>query len=720
MLNLQGSAGSGKGRTPGIRGLKRTLLYTALFGMPLAAPAGTLTGLEFAPAENERVSIRFELDEKADLPRHFSIEKPARIALDLAGTDLGLDGRHHDVDIGAVDSIDVVEAAGRTRAVVNLVRSAAYEVTTEGNTVILTVNRAGTRGSAGSQTRIEAAMQSAEPAAAGATGKGVTNIDFRRGRDETGRVLISLSDPGTPMNIRRQGRELIIDLPESHLPESLRRRLDVADFATPVQMIDAMPHQGGTRIVIEPQGEYQHLAYQAGNELTVEVQPVTEQEQQLAAEKEKTYTGERLTLKFQDIGIRPLLQLLADFTDLNIVISDSVQGNMSLRLQNVPWDQALDIILQTNGLSMRQKGNVILVAPTEEFAAQDRRRAEANKQEKALAPLVTEFVQVNYAKADDLAGLLKSSGNNFLSDRGKVTVDSRTNTLLVQDTAQQLEQIRELVDRLDVPVKQVLIESRIVVATDSFTRELGTRFGVTAVGDNGDSGIIAGSGSASGTNTMANNALNNITSTGSPYPVGVPSLGDRLAVDLPTANPAGSFALAILGEDALVDLEISAMQAEGQGEIISNPRVITSNNKKARIEQGEEIPYQEATSSGATNVEFKKAVLAVEVTPQITPNDNIIMDINVSQDTRGETTNGVPAINTREVETQVLMKNGETIVLGGIYEFSSTEDLQKVPFLGDIPGLGRLFKHTLRNDDKAELLIFVTPKIIDNELAGGR
>ena len=436
---------------------------------------------------------------------------------------------------------------------------------------------------------------------------------------------------------------------------------------------------------------------------------------------DREYTGERLTLSFQDIETRAVLQLLADVSGRNIIVSDSVAGNVTLRLQNVPWDQALDIVLATKGLDMRENGGVIIVAPADEIAAREKADLEARKDIRELEPLLSEFLQVNYAKASDLAELMKgkggaTKGNAMLSERGSVAIDERTNTLLVQDVSENLAQIRRLVSTLDIPVRQVLIESRIVIVSDDFSRELGIRWGVTAVNDTSD-GLIAVSGSNSGTNTIVNSALNNLQSTGSPYPVQLPAQGDRYNVNLPIANPAGRLGLALLGEDYLVDLELSAAQAEGRGEVISSPRVITANQKEASIRQGVEIPYQESSSSGATSTQFKEAVLSLTVTPQITPDDRIILDLTVTKDSVGQVVSderggSIPSIDTREVVTQVLVNNGQTVVLGGVYETEEGQRVSKVPFLGDIPGVGVLFRSTRTVSRKSELLIFVTPKIL--------
>jgi type IV pilus assembly protein PilQ len=497
------------------------------------------------------------------------------------------------------------------------------------------------------------------------------------------------------------------------------------DFATPVTTVDTLRTNLDTRIVISAEGKYEQLAYQSDKEFTIEINPAAadiEEGSNLFSET-KEYEGQRLTLNFQDIETRAVLQLLAETSGRNIVVSDTVQGNVTLRLRNVPWDQALDIVLTTKGLDMRQNGNVIIVAPAEEIAARETADLEAKLAISELEPMYSEFLQVNYAKASDLATLISASGggNSMLSDRGSIAVDGRTNTLLVQDTAERLQDVRRMVATLDVPIKQVLIETRIVVVRDDFSRDLGIRLGVTAFNENSTDGVTVTSGSGEGTDTMVGSAIDNLAdpAIGTIYPLDVPILGNRYNVNVPIANPAGRFALAVLESDFLVDLELTALEAEGRGEIVSTPRVITANQKEASIEQGVEIPYQQAASSGATTIQFKKAVLSLTVTPQITPDDKIIMDLRVHKDNVGDivSTGGlggtVPSIDTRAIETQVLVANGQTVVLGGIYETERRETIKKVPFLGDIPVLGALFRSKQRVDNKAELLIFVTPRILE-------
>jgi type IV pilus assembly protein PilQ len=492
------------------------------------------------------------------------------------------------------------------------------------------------------------------------------------------------------------------------------------DFSTPVSTIDALRTNRDARIVISANGSYEQLAYQSDNEFTIEINPVAAKDQASSSlfSATKEYEGQRLTLNFQDIETRAVLQLLAETSGKNIVVSDTVTGNVTLRLRNVPWDQALDIVMTTKGLDMRQNGNVIIVAPAEEIAARETADLTAQQAISELEPLYSEFLQVNYAKAADLQTLISGDGNTMLSERGSIAVDDRTNTLLVRDTAERLQNIRRLVRTLDIPIKQVLIESRIVIVNDDFSRDLGARLGLTAYDENSTDGVTVISGSGIGTDTMINSAIANLGSSGTIFPIQLPLLNNRYNVNVPIQPAAGRFSLAVLETEYLIDLELSALEAEGRGEIISTPRIITANQKEAKIEQGVEIPFQQSASSGATTIQFKKAVLSLTVTPQITPDNNIIMDLKVHKDSVGEiiSTGGlggtVPSIDTRNVETQVLVADGQTVVLGGIYETERRETITKVPFLGDLPFVGFMFRSKQRVDNKAELLIFVTPRIL--------
>ena len=688
-----------------------------------AQEGNTLQDIQVQSLPGQRVELRLIMSESAPEPLSFTIENPARIALDLPNTTLGLSSRRQDVNLGPLDTVLTAEANGRTRVVLNLGSMVQYETRRSGNTVIVTLGD-GEDYSAGT-TQFASAPASDTRSYAAPGSRSISNVDFRRTSDGGGRIIVDLTDPSTPVDIRQEGGRVVATFKDTGLPAELMRRLDVMDFATPVTTVDTLRTNRDARIVISANGKYEQLAYQSDNEFTIEINPATvstEKESSLFSET-KEYEGQRLTLNFQDIETRAVLQLLAETSGKNIVVSDTVQGNVTLRLRNVPWDQALDIVMTTKGLDMRQNGNVIIVAPAEEIAARETADLEAKLAISELEPVYSEFLQVNYAKASDLASLItgSSGGNPLLSERGSVGVDDRTNTLLVQDTAERLQNIRRLVTTLDIPIKQVLIESRIVVVNDDFSRDLGMRLGVTALNENSNDGLTVISGSGIGTDTMIGSAIENLSdpANGTIYPVQLPALNNRYNVNLPIGDAAGRFSLAILESEYLVDLELTAMEAEGRGEIVSTPRVITANQKEATIKQGVEIPYQQSASSGATTVQFKEAVLELVVTPQITPDNNIIMDLRVSKDNVGDiiSTGGlggtVPSIDTRSVETQVLVANGQTVVLGGIYETERRETINKVPFLGDIPFAGALFRSKQRVDNKAELLIFVTPRILE-------
>ena len=691
-----------------------------------AQDSNRLQDIQVQSLPGQRVELKLIMSGTAPDPLAFTIDDPARIALDLPDTTLGLSSRRRDVNLGPLDTVLTAEANGRTRVVLNLDAMVPYDTRKSGNTIFVTL---GTDQADAAVTQFSGSSSpsGAAPTFAAAGARQINSVDFRRTRDGGGRVMVNLSDPGTPVDIRQEGGRVVAIFKDTALPAELMRRLDVMDFATPVTTVDTLRTNLDTRIVITAEGKYEQLAYQSDNEFTIEINPAPEELEQGSSlfSETREYEGQRLTLNFQDIETRAVLQLLAETAGRNIVVSDTVQGNVTLRLRNVPWDQALDIVMTTKGLDKRENGNVIIVAPAEEIAARETADLEARQAILELEPLYSEFLQVNYAKASDLAALIGGGAggaggqtNSLLSDRGSVGIDDRTNTLLVQDTAERLQDIRRLVRTLDIPIRQVLIESRIVVVNDDFSRDLGVRFGMTGIQENSSDGIISVTGSSEGSDTIVTSALDNLASTGTPFPVTAPGIADRYAVNVPIENPAGRLALAVLDSDYIVDLELTALQAEGRGEIVSTPRVITANQKEARIEQGVEIAYQESASSGATTTQFKKAVLALTVTPQITPDDNIIMDLLVSKDNVGELTPSatgglVPSIDTRSVETQVLVRDGQTVVLGGIYETERRETISKVPFLGDIPGVGVLFRSKSDTSNKAELLIFVTPRILN-------
>jgi len=714
---------------PARRALARALLGMVCGGSLAfahsAADAATLDDIRYTSLPGDRVQVEMQLSEplSAD-PLSFTIDNPARIALDFPGTTLNLPVRTQTVGVGKVESVSAAEAEGRTRVVMNLVQVVPYSLQTEGNRVkvILEGVPADITSNA---TRPIAGVAPAPSAAAAtltmpgtATGENINAIDFRRGANGEAQVVVDLSNPNVGINIDDKGGKLVVDFVDTALPSDLDRKLDVTDFATPAKEIDTFRHGNGTRMVVTSSGLYEHLAYQSDNIFTLEMKPLTkEQEEELKKEK-FGYTGERLSLNFQDIEVRAVLQLIADFTGFNLVTSDTVGGNVTLRLKNVPWDQAMDLILKTKGLGMRKNGNVVMVAPQEEIAAREKLELEAQKQLQELAPLRTEFVQVNYAKASEIAALLKAKENNLLSDRGNVSVDQRTNTLLVQDTADNITQVRKVVEALDIPVRQVLIESRIVVANEDFSKDIGVRFGYSQINNPKNLDLNEGGGRQSDLVSIIGGSIEGDVDYGGGTGFVTPQGEENYIVNLPVTSPAAAFRWSIgkIGS-YLLQLELSALQVEGRGEVIASPQVITANQKEATIESGTEIPYQEATSSGATNVSFKKAVLSLKVTPHITPDDRVIMDLTVNRDSVGQVFAGVPSIDTNEVNTQVLVENGETVVLGGIFESENRSDKDLVPFFGDIPYLGNLFKRTGTSSSKQELLIFVTPKILKEGLS---
>ncbi len=696
--------------------LGRCSALLLLLGMAVQtqAQSRSLDGISHAALPGDEVQIKLTFSAPVDSePMHFTIDNPARIALDFPDTGLKLQDKTQSIGVGMAHSVTAVEASGRTRVVLNLVQSVPYDLETQGNTVIVTLEGSGRSAAARVESSDMAATRSSESRSPDlvATGR-IDDIDFRRGSEGQGRIVVTLSDPSVSVDMSKEGDKVIVDFLDTNLPQQLDRRLDVIDFATPVSEIDTRSRGNGVRMQVSTINDnYDYLAYQTDNVLTVEVKPLTEKEKEEQKKDEFGYTGERLSLNFQDIEVRAVLQLIADFTGLNMVASDSVGGNVTLRLKNVPWDQALDIILKSKGLGMCQVGNVIMVAPQEEIAAREKLELESEKQLEELEPMRTEFLQVNYAKADDLATLIKAETNNLLSDRGNVTVDQRTNTLIVQDTAASLQAIRGMVARLDIPVRQVLIESRIVNADESFAKDLGVKFGYSkhTSQTSQTSGDLFGTvgGKLEGDTEFA------------PGPTSFNTDGaENFIVSLPVAEPNAALGLAIgkIGS-YLLQLELSAALAEGRGEDIASPRVITANQREAIIESGVEIPFQEASSSGATAVSFKKAVLSLRVTPQITPDDRILLDLQVNQDTRGSPeVLGVPPINTRSVTTQVLVDNGETVVLGGIYTQTDRQQSDRVPFFGDLPYFGFLFRRTAVDSSRTELLIFVTPKILSENV----
>jgi type IV pilus assembly protein PilQ len=699
-----------------------TLLTALIVGSTLlssahAADSNTLQAIDVRPLSGQQLQLTLKLSGPAPQPNSFTIDNPARISVDLPGTTLALTSRRIDVRSGGLDTILAAQTADRSRLVLNLDKMMPYVMKVDGNNIVITLGALPSEAAA-ANAAAPATTDGAAPVSVGSTPRSIQSIDFRRSVDGAGRVVVRLSDPHTPINLRQVGDQVVVDFTGTELPQKLMRRFDATDFGTSVTSFDATRSGNDARLIISAKGDYEQLAYQTNDQYVVEIQP--QRKIEAAADEKRQYTGEKMTMNFQDIDTRALLQLLADTSGQNIVVSDSVRGSVTLRLQNVPWDQALDIVLRTKGLDKRQDGNVIIVAPAEEIAAREKAELAARKDLQELEPLRSEYLQVNYAKAQDMATLIKSTGRSLLSPRGNVSVDARTNTLLLQDTADRLEDIRRLVSTLDIPVRQVRIESRLVIVNNDFERELGAILGFTGVNKNGANGLITTTGTAAGTDNIVSSALTNLSSTGSINPVSLPTgtnAANRYNVNLPVASPAGSIALGVLGSDYLLDLELSAAQTETRADIISSPSVITANQKQATIMQGTEIPYQESASSGATSIQFKSAVLQLQVTPQITPDNRIILDLDVKKDTVGTivvASGGVnvPSIDTQEITTQVLVSDGQTVVLGGILQTTHRIDETKVPYLGDVPILGNLFKTTTKTDDKDELLIFVTPKII--------
>lgn len=669
-----------------------------------AQAAASLEDITFTTLTGDQVEIKLHMSGEVAEPGSFTIDNPARIALDLADTVSKLREKSLNIGVGVARSLTAVEAGGRTRVVVNLTRLTPFQTRVEGGNIILTLGAAssGVSASAGTGKGTVSSTRTAQ-------GNTVQDITFRRGEGGEGRVVVTVADPNTIMDMMRRGEQVIVTLQDTKLPENLERRLDVLDFGTPVRTVDSFTNGNDVRIVVTGSDMFEHLGYQADNRITLDVKKYIKPVEDIQKKKKEEYTGERLSLTFQNIEVRAVLQLIADFTGVNMVTSDSVSGNVTLRLKNVPWDQALDIILKTKGLDMRQKGNVMLIAPAAELAAQEKLELESQKQVTELAPIISETIQVNYAKADEIIKILQTKGNSLLSERGNVSVDQRTNKILIQDTAQNIDAVVALVEELDVPVRQVLIESRIVLVTTNYEKELGVRFGISSETASGStSAAVSGSGSES------SQVIEGTDPT--------PDYPGRLNVNLPVVGAAGAIGLAIgrLPFGTLIDLELSASEAEGQTEIVSSPRVITSDQHQARILTGQEIPYLQSSSSGAATIAFKEAVLKLEVTPSITPDDRVNMDLLVTKDSAdyanqifiGAVGFGAPPINKQEVETRVLVDNGETIVLGGVYEQTKSKNLTRVPFLGDLPLIGILFRNKTENDSKSELLIFVTPKII--------
>jgi type IV pilus assembly protein PilQ len=691
-----------------------------------------LESVDFSNNLNGSVEFRFVFDSQIEKPEVFMTTKPARLAIDMSNVVNSSGVKLLSIAKGNTKSLRIVSTNEKTRAVIDLYQSAHHELQVNGNELQVKIfgNKVGSSSSNNKNSKY-----------------GIENIDFRRGEKGQGRIIVTLNKPGVVVNVRDTADTIKLELNATDLPENLDNKLDVIDFATPVSYVDVRQKNGNVNIEISANGNYEHFAYQTGLQYVIEVSEVVEEvvSGSRALDQEIVYEGNKVSFTFQDIAVRSVLSLIADASELNIVVADTVEGSVTLSLNNVPWDQALDIVLNSKQLDKRQKDNVIWIAPAKEIAEREQQKLESLKEKEEFEPLKTIYIQVNYSKAGELAALLsgESTGEDgagaganggLLSDRGTVTFDERTNTLLVSDIPDKLIVVQELVKALDIAIRQVQIESRIVVASDKFGDELGVKFGVNGSREDGHGNIISTGGSLDGLDRLNSASINNRINSpsGSALPnftpglnggaILGPTLGERLNVNLPAAaGNASKWAFSILAADYLLDLELSALETEGRGEVISTPRVVTTNQTKASIKQGVQVPFEEASSSGATTISFKDAVLSLEVTPLITPDDRVDLTLKINNDSIGENVptsfgGSIPTIDTRSIETRVLVDNGQTIVLGGIYEQIKRTDRSKVPVLGDIPGLGAFFRNKTIQNDKAELLIFVTPTIIKESL----
>ncbi|WP_426233066.1 type IV pilus secretin PilQ [Pseudomonas sp. TWP3-2] len=664
--------------------------------------AANLQALDVAALPGDRVELKLSFDGPPPQPKGYTTESPARIALDLPGVASQLANKNRDLGSGNARTATVVEAKDRTRLIISLTQLAPYDTRVEGNNVFVVVGQ-GTKPVAARPKTIapRATAVKAPTRAYAPSSKAIRGVDFQRGTAGEGNVVIDLSDPTIAPDIQEHDGKIILSFARTQLPEPLRVRLDVKDFATPVQFVNAAVSGDRAVITVEPSGTFDYSTFQTDNKLTVSIRPMTVDDLQKRNADRKAYSGEKLSLNFQDIDVRSVLQLIADFTNLNLVASDTVQGGITLRLQNVPWDQALDLVLKTKGLDKRKIGNVLLVAPADEIAARERQELESQKQIAELAPLRRELLQVNYAKAADIAKLFQSvtSAEAKIDERGSITVDERTNNIIAYQTQDRLDELRRIVAQLDIPVRQVMIEARIVEANVDYDKSLGVRWGgsIQNKGNWNTSGVSNGSSTTIGTPGS--------TSTNSPF------------VDMGTIGNTSGIGIAFITDNVLLDLELTAMEKTGNGEIVSQPKVVTSDKETAKILKGTEIPYQEASSSGATSVSFKEASLSLEVTPQITPDNRIIMEVKVTKDEPDylNKVQDVPPIKKNEVNAKVLVNDGETIVIGGVFSNTQSKVVDKVPFLGDVPYLGRLFRRDVVSEKKSELLVFLTPRIMNNQ-----
>lgn len=733
--------------------LSVALLSMAISPMLLAA---NLKNMEVISLPGERVELQLAFDEPISAPNGYTIDQPARIALDLPGVKNQLGERRRDVDIGNVRNLTIVESNNVTRLVVGLNSLVPYTTRVEGNNVyvilgeqlvaapVVPVVQTTTVTTAPSSTVTTTVTKPIQNRPVIAIGDAIENIDFRRGDNGEGNIVVKLSNSSISPDVQERGGRIVLNFPKTQLPESLRVRLDVKDFATPVQFINSTAKSDGSTISIEPKGNYDYLVFQANDELTVSVKHVTAAEKQRRLEDQGIFKGDTLSLNFQDIEVRSVLQILADFTKLNLVATDSVTGSITLRLQNVPWDQALDIIMRTRGLAKRQEGNVLIIAPADELAESARKMFDAQETIKATQPLRRELITVNYADATSIIALFQAtmsqtnsvqtgqnasgagtySASMTMNDRGSLAVDKRTNTIIAYQTEDRLEELRRIVAQLDKPVRQVLIEARVVEANVDFAKSLGVRWGADWKAGrhwNGYGGADGRVNSEGGSGTSDDYNLGTfITYDEGTGLYGVPASAPY--VDLGALDATSGFGIGFFSKNVMIDLKLNAMQSSGQGEIISQPKVTTSDKETAKILKGSEVPYREASSSGATSTSFKEAVLSLEVTPQITPDNQVMMAVKVTKDSidNSRTYWGVPPIDKNEVNAKVLVADGETIVLGGVFQNSQTKKVEKVPYLGDLPVMGRLFRRDTVNNQKQELLIFITPRIIDSKAFASR
>ncbi|MCR9185201.1 MAG: type IV pilus secretin PilQ [Halieaceae bacterium] len=688
------------------------LLVFSLFGQAvLAAP--TVTDIEFASRPGSKIEVRLDFDETPPPMEAYTIEKPARIAIDFPGTRSALPQKSYSLPYGNATGVVVLESGDRTRLVLNLVKLVPYETRIEGNSLFLVV---------GQESSGDYVKPSSDPNALTARVEqvarersSINDLQFQRAGGGEARLTLELSNPSVDVNVFSERGDIRVQFLDTSVPEHLMRRFDVTDFATPVTSVDVNSAERGATLTLKTTGEFDYLAYQTDNQYVIAVKPLTKKELEERRD-EFTYVGERISLNFQDIEVRAVLQLIADFTELNLVASDTVSGRITLRLQNVPWDQALELVLRTKGLDKRQVGNVLMVAPAAEIAERERQQIEANKQIAELAPLQSEFIRIRYASAASVVSLFEAGsedGGTLISPRGSVIVEPRTNSLIVTETASKLAEIRDLIDLVDIPIRQVMIEARIVIAQSDLEQELGIEWGGGFV----DSDVNGNAVSISG-DTANVAAINQSVIDGTASSVNFPG---ALMVDLGVASKAGGFAIGFTSEDLFLTAELSALEAAGNGEVVSQPKVITGDKQKAIIKSGSEIPYQEGSLSGQNTTSFKEAVLQLDVTPNITPDDRILLDLIITQDSLGDLVPSgqggfIPSIDTTELTTQVLVGNGETVVLGGVFRTEDIESVTKVPFFGDIPYVGRLFRNESNSKTKTETLIFITPRILADSL----